>query len=83
MLCRKDLDGEISSEILDVLGHILTTLQVPFKLHPPDPSYYPQPDPTNCLSYFPSLPQLHGNAAYEKDKSRTAPETDKCRKRRA
>ena len=81
MLCRKDLDGEISSEILDVLGHILTTLQAPFKLHPPDPSYYPQPDPTNCLSYFPSLPQLHGNAAYEKDKSRTAPETDKCRKR--
>jgi len=80
MLCHKDLDGDISSEIMDVISHILTTLQAPFKLYLPDPSYYPQPDPTDCLSYFPCLPQLHGNAAYEKDKSRTAQETDNCHK---
>ena len=81
MSCNGDSDEQIFNEVLDVLSHILTTLQAPFKLPPPDPSYYPRSDPTNCLSYFPSLPQLHGNAAYEKDKSRTAPKTDKCRKR--
>jgi len=77
MLCHKDLDGDVSNDILDVLSHILIPLQPPFKLHPPDPSYYPQPDPTNCLGYFPSLPWLYGNAAY---KSQTAPETDNCHK---
>ena len=81
MLCHKDSDGVISREVFDVLNHILTTIQAPFNIQPPDPSFYPQPDSVNCLSYFPSLPQVHGNAVYEKDKSTTVSETDICYKR--
>ena len=57
MLCYRELDEQISNEVLDVFGHILTCLQAPFKLPPPVSSYYPWSDSTNCLSYFPSLPQ--------------------------
>ena len=64
-----------------MLGHILVTIQAPFKVSEPDNCHYPEPSKANNFSYFPSLPQLHGNAVYQIDKCRTTTGSDVCNKR--
>ena len=79
-LCHQHISSEIPQEVFDLLGHISVTIQAPFKVSKADKFHYPEPNRTNSLSYFPSLPQLHGNAVYQIDKSRIAAGSDVCNK---
>ena len=79
-LCHQHISSEIPQEVFDLLGHISVTIQAPFKVSKADKFHYPEPSRTNSLSYFPSLPQLHGNAVYQIDKSRIAAGSDVCNK---
>ena len=81
LLCQKHCSSGIPQEVFDLLSHILVTIQAPFKISEPDKCHYPEPSEANKFSYFPSLPQLHGNAVYQIDKSRLSTANDVCNKR--
>ena len=81
LLCHRHCFFRILQEVFDLLGHILVTIQAPFKVSEPDNCHYPEPSKANNFSYFPSLPQLHGNAVYQIDKCRTTTGSDVCNKR--
>ena len=63
--CPRDEDNHLPSDVCRIL-HLLTELMVaPFTI--PTSRIYPPPQPDSPLSFFPNLPQLHGDALYAAD----------------
>lgn len=72
-------DGVLPEDVRKLLHLLLRILTAPFQGSPPLTSVYPTPT-EHPLSFFPSLPKLHGDAAYEADRVASRSEQDSCRK---
>ena len=80
--CLNYLKNTLPEDVQHVVGHILLTIQVPFQNVSPASVHYPPPPSSNSrLSFFPKLPQRHGNALYEADRSKSIRESDFCHKK--
>ena len=81
--CPTAAGGELPEDVRDLLRLLLKLAQAPFQGHPPPPDSYP-PAVDDHLSFFPCLPQQHGNACYKADSksstSATTADRDGCRK---
>ena len=77
--CAEGPERKIPEDILAVIKYIVDTIENTF-LGSSHSHYYPPPDPASPFSYFPQLPQMHGNARYEIDQKYEAKDSDHCRK---
>ncbi len=66
--CPKGLGNMKPEDVRAVVHHLLVIAGAPFDTPAPLAQCYPPPN-SSPLSFFPHLPQLHGNGVYEADKA--------------